>query len=340
MENRILDDIIKLIRRYEEGKASNTERNAIETWNVQIDYTPETEHDKQQLSKYGINIWSRLAEQYGFENKKLRGKHSLISFTRIHSLLSLQKVAAVAIILLLVGGAWIISENISTKDGTQNLMTAHVYKTWNTGINERNSLILPDGTEVHLNASSQLEIIEDSFNKEKREVWLTGEAFFDVTKNPDKIFIINTGAIQTIVKGTSFNVKAYEELENNVVSVRDGRVEIVKEGQTLGLLTANKELRYKKNSNRVEIIDADWQNAAGWINGWLVLNGADEKELRLRLQQQFGVEVSVLQGALDGKTIQGAFGTKSSFKEVLDAISSIYTLRYEINKNKVILYPL
>ena len=340
MKNKILDDIIKLLLRYEEGKASDVEHDAIDTWDVKMDYTPKTEHDKQQLRKYGVNIWSRLAEQYGFENQKLSKKHSLISFTRIHQLVPLQKVAVVAIILLLVGGTWIISENISPKNEAQNLMTAHVYKTWNTGTNERNSLILPDGTEVHLNAGSRIEIIEDSFNKENREVWLIGEAFFDVTKNPNKIFIIHTGAIQTIVKGTSFNVKAYAELENNVVSVRDGRVEIMKEGRTLGLLTANKELRYKKNSNKVEIIDADWQNAAGWIDGWLVLNGADEKELRLRLQQQFGVEVSIQQGALDGKTIQGAFGIKSSLKEVLDAISSIYTLRYEINENKVMLHPL
>jgi len=106
-------------------------------------------------------------------------------------------------------------------------------KAWATDNTHRTTVTLPDGTVVQLNAGSRLEITEATFNRQKREVWLSGEAFFEVAKNPEKPFIIHTGTMQTTVRGTSFNVKAYGELGENVVSVRNGRVEIVENRKTI-----------------------------------------------------------------------------------------------------------
>ncbi|MBS1607146.1 MAG: FecR domain-containing protein [Bacteroidetes bacterium] len=82
-------------------------------------------------------------------------------------------------------------------------------------------LLLPDSTQVWLNASSTLEF-PAHFTTEKREVTLSGEAYFDVRHSERGPFIIHTGKISTTVLGTSFNIKAYPDRQHVIVSVRTG----------------------------------------------------------------------------------------------------------------------
>ena len=91
---------------------------------------------------------------------------------------------------------------------------------------QQSSLQLPDGTHVYVNAGSQLSF-PAVFSGEKREVYLTGEAFFDVHKDKEHPFIVNTPDIEIMVTGTEFNVSSYSDdnftqtvLVEGAVSVR------------------------------------------------------------------------------------------------------------------------
>ena len=86
------------------------------------------------------------------------------------------------------------------------------------------NLTLPDGSKVRLSPNSRVSY--GTFSKKNREVYLTGEAFFDVVKNPNQPFLVYANEVVTKVLGTSFNVRAYEADKDIVVSVKTGRVSV------------------------------------------------------------------------------------------------------------------
>lgn len=113
---------------------------------------------------------------------------------------------------------------------TQNKITAPVSKMVaqqeiTTPKGSRTKIQLPDGSDVWLNAGSQLKYNKD-FEKGSREVYLSGEAFFDVVKNPKKPFVIHTTSMDVKVLGTQFNVKAYEDDLTTETSLINGSVSV------------------------------------------------------------------------------------------------------------------
>ncbi len=331
-EKRIsgLTYLVELIHCYRKGTATNKEREILERWVPDERMVNAYPQDKPLIDACTERVWTQLEKQ--IHRKKSRCQYVKLSVWR--------NVAAAAAIVLLVGGGWFAYRGLNGAVGqSQTLLAEAPHRAWTTDDGHRLTLTLPDGSKVKVNADSRLEIAETAFNKEKREVWLTGEAFFEVAKNPDKPFIIHTGAMQTTVRGTSFNVKAYEELGENVVSVRDGKVEITEGERQLALLTANRQIKYSPENRQAEVSDVDWRDAAGWTEGRLVLNGANAAELKLRLRQQFGVEVKIENGALTGKELYGGFSTNSTLVEILDVISALYEVHYTIDNKYVTINP-
>lgn len=90
---------------------------------------------------------------------------------------------------------------------------------------ERKRVVLPDSTKVHLNSGSKL-VYNKKFNGSTRQVYLSGEALFDVSKNPSRPFLVNTDKMMVRVLGTVFNVKCYETSENVEAMVVEGKVEV------------------------------------------------------------------------------------------------------------------
>ncbi|MCG8319845.1 MAG: FecR domain-containing protein [Cytophagales bacterium] len=94
----------------------------------------------------------------------------------------------------------------------------------NTQRGQKSTIVLDDGTRIMLNSDSKL-IYPEHFEKDTREVALEGEAFFEVTRNPEKPFIIRSGDLTTTVLGTSFNIKAFDN-EDIAVTVATGKVKV------------------------------------------------------------------------------------------------------------------
>jgi len=246
--------------------------------------------------------------------------------------------ASIALIVLLGAGFYFLDSNSGAKQEIQAPIAIDYYE---SGRGERKQMLLPDGSVVYLNSDTKLGVAKIAFNNEKREVWLEeGEAFFEVAKNPEKPFIVHTHNLETTVKGTSFNIKAYKELDESSVSVRDGRVEVRNGGSLLGTLTQNRQIVYNKISNSFEEHQTSWEDAAAWMESRLVIKQANSKELKLRLRQHFGVEVEIRGTALQGKQLSCSFQSRVTLKEVLDGLSLLYGIKYDdSNPDKVILYP-
>src|SRR6187200_2887242 len=104
------------------------------------------------------------------------------------------------------------------------LTTGAIYLITKNG--NRTKIVLPDGSQVWLNAGSNLDYNNSVFNKDLREVTLNGEAYFDVTKNADKPFIIHTKKMDVKVIGTAFNVRSYNDERTAEASLIRGSIEV------------------------------------------------------------------------------------------------------------------
>lgn len=219
---------------------------------------------------------------------------------------------------------------VAFQDKTMLLQTAET---------EMQGLLLPDGTKLYVNGGSQIAYIAHQFNKEKREIWLEGEVFFEVAHNPEKPFIIHSGKLQTVVRGTSFNVKAYQEIGEIRVSVRNGSVEVSDNNAVFGVLTANRQLLYIDKTGEYKLAESNWEEDAAWRERRLILKDANSAELKLRLKQLYGVQVTV-EGAFPHEQRFGmSFRKDASLHEVLELIEVLYDIQYKKSgSNEIILY--
>lgn len=249
-----------------------------------------------------------------------------------------RKIAATVILFISLGAAFYIYDTTKRTDTKEQVELAMEY--FQSGARQRKQMSLPDGSVIYLNSDTRLGISTAAFNIEKREVWLEeGEAFFEVAKNPDKPFIVHTRNLETTVKGTSFNIKAYKELDESSVSVRNGKVLVHNKNKLLGTLTQNRQIVYNKITGSFDEQQASWEDAAAWMESRLVMKQANVKELKLRLRQHFGVDIEIKGSALQGKLLSCSFHNRVSLKEVLDGITLLYDLKYDIsNPNKAIIY--
>lgn len=204
---------------------------------------------------------------------------------------------------------------------------------------QRKRIKLPDESIVYLNASSTLTFPE-VFSDSERAVELTGEAFFEIVKNPDKPFIVKTNNIETVVLGTSFNVRSFEADSSIEVSLVAGKVRVVHEHAAPGnqehLLLPGEQLTYHKGDGSFQKDNFKVLDITGWKDGVLVFSNTDFAGFIEKLEQWYGVEIDVTGRPSEKWHVNGHFDNES-LKEVLVGIQFVYDIDYEINGNRVTL---
>jgi len=157
----------------------------------------------------------------------------------------------------------------------------------------RTIITLPDSSQVYLGAGSKLSYAA-RFSGTTREIHLEGEAFFEVTKNPDKPFIIHTGNITTKVLGTSFKVIAFENKPITVL-VSTGKVRVDRhvadQVESIAVLTPGQtvtwnEKRHEKTSGTALVSDI-----TGWKDGLLVFNETRLSDIATILERWYNVKI-------------------------------------------------
>ena len=193
-------------------------------------------------------------------------------------------------------------------------------------------LLLPDGTNVWLNAGSSI-TYPTHFNGTYRAIKLLGEAYFDVAKNKDQPFVIDANGTQIKVLGTQFNVHAYQNEETVKTTLVTGAI-LVKSKK----LKPGQQAITFPTSERVTISAVDLQEATAWRQGYFYF--ADEKlpTVMKTLARWYDIDVSY-SGDLHNKTFGGTISRYEDFNKLLKAIELTGSVHFQINGRRVMVSP-
>lgn len=225
------------------------------------------------------------------------------------------KYMAAALLLLVAGAVWIIH---STDRRHENTAAVSLTKKA-TNRSESKFLLLQDSTQVWLNAASSLDF-PDQFDKKKREVFLSGEAFFDV-KHTDKLpFIIHTGTVSTTVLGTAFNIKAYPGQKNIIISVSRGRVRITRKDGWETILTRGQQLKLNENGEEATEKNIPAESIAGWQQGNISYDDEPLKDIIADIERIYNTTIHINDEWL------GHLGVTTSFKKEIGVEQALQVL--------------
>lgn len=155
---------------------------------------------------------------------------------------------------------------------------------------QSSEIMLEDGTKVVLNSRSQL-IYPKKFSGDVREVFLTGEAVFDVAENKAKPFIVNVSDYSIEVLGTVFNISDYIDDDYSTLSLEQGRVKVNVPGMKPIYVEENQGIIYDKCSGTLEKINVDAYSAMLWSDGVMCFEGSDIYEIIKMAERTYGVKI-------------------------------------------------
>lgn len=199
----------------------------------------------------------------------------------------------------------------------------------------RQTIHLPDGSTVILNANSRLNY-PPSFTGATREVFLSGEAWFDIKPNPQQPFLVHTGRITTKVLGTAFNIKAYPD-EKVEVTVTRGKVQVLKDNKSLGLITASQQISCSNNNEIVEQKTVDVKPVIAWKPEEIYFNDITMEEALQQMSDRFHMETEFKNPGVKHCRITATFSGDDHPDEMLAVICAVSKATYTMNGNKIII---
>lgn len=262
-------------------------------------------------------------------------------------------ISGIAASVLLV---WFVAFYVPQKNNSKETTAQNTVVTTKRG--SKTKIQLPDGTQVWLNADSKI-TYNEKFQGALREVYLTGEAFFDVVRNEAKPFVIHTHSIDVKVLGTSFNVRSYEDEKNTETSLIHGSVEVtlhsdpvpkykLKPGQKLivqnsGLPVLSKEPEARKDQFKHPLLAISKINYEKkdssiietlWVKNKLAFDGEAFEDVALKIERWFDVKVNITDERLRKVPYTGVFDNES-LQVVMEALQLTGKFKYTINRKEV-----
>ncbi|HVY75371.1 MAG TPA: FecR domain-containing protein [Puia sp.] len=201
---------------------------------------------------------------------------------------------------------------------------------------KKQTIHLPDGSTVILNNNSHLDY-PTAFAGKTREVYLTGEAYFDIRHDPAKPFLVHAGKLVTRVLGTAFDIRAYPGDGSIQVTVTKGRVQVMKEDKSLGLITANQQISFSTGTGSFEQKTVDTRPLVAWKPEEVAFNDITMKEAARRIEQRFGYTVEFANPEIENCRVTATFSTDDMMDEILAVICTVTRSQYNIQNQKIII---
>ena len=234
--------------------------------------------------------------------------------------------ASIAFIIVSSAGIYLYKTNNS---GSEDMITI------TAPLGQTREVILPDGSHVWLNAASVLRY-PANFG-ESREVFLEeGEGFFQVKRDTTSPFTVHSSHLDTRVLGTSFRVKAYKDLSHEIVTVVSGKVAVSRGAEPLALLEKDQEVIFDKNSGNETEMLVEATESVDWKSGNVILKSVRFEDLILAVENAYQVSIHFDRQKFKECENSIRFSTHQSLESVMDLVSDIQGIRYEIKGKEVI----
>lgn len=240
---------------------------------------------------------------------------------------------------------------ISYRNSTASVQEA-VYNTLTVPRGGEYQIMLPDGTKVWLNAASSIRF-PTAFNGNDRDVEITGEAYFEVTKDPAKPFNVSVDdGIKVEVLGTHFNVDAYNDEPTAKVTLLKGKIRVSRlttgsaasfrlrstnGSETSQILEPGQQAQVKRGGNIKVINNTDINEAVAWKNDLFWFNDSNIQEVMRELSRWYNVDV-VIKGNII-KHFTGSIPRDVNVSKVFEILQSTGGIHFEIQDGKIIVSP-
>lgn len=209
---------------------------------------------------------------------------------------------------------------------------------YSTGYGEVKKVILPDRSEVMLNGNSSIHFARVWKDDQPREVWVDGEAFFDVRKLgdlPNKRFLVHTADLVIEVLGTRFNVDARGE--NTTVTLNSGQILINlpnRETDRALLMKPGEMVTYSKESKTLVRKEVSADEFSAWTQGKLIFDNNTLMEIARKIEDTYGVKVKIDNRDLAQRKMRGAAPT-DNIDVLLLTIEKVFDLKITRNGDEI-----
>ena len=304
----------KILQQYIEGSISDSEVEKVVMW---LDESAEHVEEFMVLHKlYQISVVNRPSLDSVIHEKKKP--------VRIKSLFyGVLRIAALALILL--GISSLIDR---FKKNSEDVL----YQTLYVPAGQRVELTLPDATKVWVNAQSRI-TYPLTFGEGERIIKLEGEAFFDITQDKKRPFIVKTQQIDVQVIGTEFNLMAYSRTSFAEVSLLEGEVRLISsDNQKQIIMNPNEHVRYEAGKFNKSLIE-DY-NYFRWKEGLICFNNESVYKIMEKLELHYDVKITVKNQNLLQQYYSGKFRTKDGVEQVLKVLQIEHKFNYVVDKEE------
>lgn len=315
--------IDKLLDRYQKGEATQEEQRLVEQWLESPANEPSPWDEMQpELQDKWLQATHRRIE--GTLDAKETKVLKLSSFRWW----KLAMASAAVFIGFLVFFFWPTAEN--------SLPTTS-WTSINVPAGKKQYVVLNDGSSIWVNGGSEIKYTT-AFGDQTREIYLSGEAYFDVKHDANKPFKVHTGKLTTTVLGTAFNITANKLSKEIKVAVTRGRVQVANESKVLGLLTPNEQLVYLDQSQSAIQSQVDAMATLKWLPDDLYFDNTTFDAAAIALEKRYNVQVKFDNEKLKNCRFTGTIKKDETLERALNVICEFNHATYKRKSNIVTVF--
>ncbi|OKZ42111.1 MAG: hypothetical protein BHV68_07395 [Bacteroidales bacterium 43_8] len=306
-----------LIEKYLDGNASTAEvrelcewiknNDSLDRWIMQAIERSDSHLDEEVYER----LYTRIKENIESREKKSHRRFSFVPMLRWAAVVCLPIIAALAVYEL----------GLDSKVDTLPLVV-----TAESG--ERAKVQLPDGTKVNINSASQISYPHD-FNGEKRIVELDGEAYFEVTPDKERPFVVKAAGLEITVLGTAFDVCAYKDDSEVSVVLLTGEIDVASESDRYVM---------QRNTGTMQVGKVYSKEYVEWTDGNLRFENESLENIVKVLSRVYNVKIVFDSAFPEGQYFfTGSIGS-GGITNALDILSMTSSLHYEVRDSVIMLH--
>jgi transmembrane sensor len=208
---------------------------------------------------------------------------------------------------------------------------------------QKSQIVLADGTRVWLNSDTKIKY-PNNFNENQRDVYLDGEAFFEVSKNPHKPFFVHTSGVNVKVLGTKFNVKAYSDEDQIETSLFEGKIDLMaknplSENSEEKEMTQGESFSYLKTDGKLTQTLIPREEINGWKKNQLIFKDDTFSNLVKKVERWYDVQVIYDEKQFNDRRLTVELYEGERLDRLMEVIRLALSVNYKYERGKIILTP-